>query len=94
MGFKNNKMNTQQWFTDRIGKRVFRILGLCQCQTCINAAKNGILIIDQQHADYLYLVSQELGIAYYDEFNDNQITELSVKNRKCCQSKVLYHKSP
>lgn len=64
---KNKIDNKEQWFTDRIGKRVYRKLGSCKCKSCLIVAHEGLVIIDKQHANYLYLVSGETGIRYQDE---------------------------
>lgn len=42
----------EQWFFDRIGKRVFRPNTHC-CDICTNAYNNGLLINDENHATYL-----------------------------------------
>ena len=42
-----------QWFKDRIGKRVYRASNGCDCPTCENIAKNGLIVADLTHAVYL-----------------------------------------
>lgn len=44
----------QQWFLDRIGKRVFRESNGCPCITCKKNTKNGIIILDEEHAIYMH----------------------------------------
>jgi hypothetical protein len=43
----------QQWFLDRIGKRVFRESNGCACDTCKRITKEGLIIRDKIHAIYL-----------------------------------------
>lgn len=43
----------QQWFLDRIGKRVFRETNGCSCGTCQRNTENGIVILDENHALYM-----------------------------------------
>ncbi len=57
----------KQWFIDRIGKRVFRPPVNCQCDSCKSGHLNGILILDETHADCLYSCEGELGIRYNDK---------------------------
>lgn len=44
----------KQWFIDRIGKRVYRGETSCQCETCKRISKEGLIISDLMHAEYLY----------------------------------------
>ena len=43
----------KQWFIDRIGKRVFRPAGTCECKTCRRIEGEGLVIEDKCHAEYL-----------------------------------------
>ena len=55
-----------EWFNDRIGKRVFRNdLGEC-CKTCKDVYENGVVIYDKQHAGYLHDVE---GSAAKDDYS-------------------------
>ena len=47
-------MNTEKWFLDRIGKKVFRTSNGCNCETCKRITNDGLTIFDEQHASYLY----------------------------------------
>lgn len=49
----NNYEERRKWFTDRIGKKVFRDKNSCGCEACKNASDNGLVIIDESHAWYL-----------------------------------------
>lgn len=44
----------EQWFIDRIGKRVFRENNGCKCETCKRVTVEGLIILNEQHASYLY----------------------------------------
>lgn len=46
---------TLLWFKDHVGKTIFRRN---------NKQTQSVFVIDNQHAEYLYKVSQELGIEY------------------------------
>ena len=43
----------KKWFTDRIGKRVYRGSTSCECPICNDVAKIGLIIEDEFHAEYL-----------------------------------------
>lgn len=58
---------TKEWFTDRIGKKVFRDNNVCICLSCSNVGENGVLITDNVHAEYLFDISNELNLDYFDE---------------------------
>ena len=59
-------VHDKQWFIDRIGKRIYRKNNICNCRTCLNVHKEGLIITDEQHAIYLY-DCQELDLIYYDK---------------------------
>jgi hypothetical protein len=54
------------WFIERIGKRVFRDKNTCSCNTCKEVFEKGLIIEDYDHAIYLFDISNELGLNYYD----------------------------
>jgi hypothetical protein len=56
-----------EWFIERIGKRVFRLENFCSCEVCKDVHKNGLIILDKHHADYLLYCQNELKIHYLDE---------------------------
>jgi hypothetical protein len=56
----------KQWFIDRIGKRIYREKNVCNCEVCITVHKEGLIITDKQHANYLY-DCQEMNLIYYDK---------------------------
>lgn len=60
-----------QWFTDRIGKRVFRNSDGCDCEMCKAIERNGIHIEGPLHAQYLYdcetdLTADGTPLRYFD----------------------------
>lgn len=56
---QEQRKQRQQWFIDRIGKRVFRNDTGCECPSCKNTAKKGMIISDEMHAHYLYSVESD-----------------------------------
>lgn len=58
-------MKTLQWFINRIGKKIYRDDDNCGCATCNEVVKNGLIVIDRDHAEYLHMVHTE-GIEYRD----------------------------
>lgn len=48
-----NYEERQKWFTDRIGKRVYRNKTSCECEICKYNYENGLIINDDTHAIYL-----------------------------------------
>ncbi len=45
--------NREEWFKERIGKRVYRNNNGCVCSTCTQVALEGLIIGDEMHASYL-----------------------------------------
>lgn len=52
------KPKSEQWFADRIGKRIFRNHYEC-CADCINVDKNGLIVNDKDHANYLACIDND-----------------------------------
>lgn len=44
---------SQEWFIERIGKRIFRDDNQCPCHHCKEITITGLVIHDRQHAIYL-----------------------------------------
>ena len=42
-----------KWFTERIGKTIFRNRDCCDCKVCEKVYQNGLTVHDEQHADCL-----------------------------------------
>lgn len=55
----------KQWFLERVGKRVFRSKTSCPCSVCVDVYKNGLIIMDTMHANYLCDVECDI-IRYFD----------------------------
>lgn len=51
---KNYMVKNLQWFTDRIGKRVYRDPWTCKCPTCVDVEKKWLIIENEMHASYLW----------------------------------------
>lgn len=88
---KRIKSEREQWFIDRIGKRVYRTNTGC-CIHCEKVYKDGLIIGDEEHADYLYIIESEFSaegnlLRYFDtilerdEF-EKQHPEISENNNK------------
>ena len=43
-----------QWFRDRIEKKIFRNETTCTCAICKDVFENGLYVHDMFHADYIY----------------------------------------
>ena len=54
------------FFTTRIGKRIYRDKLSCKCDDCQEVKEDGLVIMDQQHAEYLHMVSNDMMIEYRD----------------------------
>jgi len=56
-----------EWFLDRIGKRIYRHDVTCDCTLCKDVTKNGIVVRGKHHAEYLYIVQNDIFINYNDK---------------------------
>jgi len=54
--------NRLQWFTERIGKRVFRNNTTCPCGVCSENYEHGLVIHDRNHASYMNDLEGEYNI--------------------------------
>lgn len=62
------QIHKKQWFLNRIGKRIFRLTKTsCECNSCVNVYENGTIILDKQHAEYLFLCQNEMELEYSDK---------------------------
>jgi hypothetical protein len=50
-----------EWFIERIGKRIYRDSQRECCSHCTKVEKEGLIIYDEQHADYLACVDMAFG---------------------------------
>ncbi len=44
----------EKWFTDRIGKIVYRNKTSCECRVCENVYQNGLKLYDKMQASYTH----------------------------------------
>jgi hypothetical protein len=58
--------NSKEWFTERIGKRVYRTETTCKCEVCTRIGEVGLVIADELHAQYLFDCQNELDLYYFD----------------------------
>ena len=66
-------MQTEQWFLDRIGKKIYRDPTSCKCDSCKKNVAHGLVITDYNHADYLYAIQCDFAAAgTYMNYRDNQ----------------------
>ena len=56
-----------KWFTNRIGKRIYRKPTTCTCQKCKDVANDGLLVGNEFHAQYIHICQYDLGIDYFDK---------------------------
>lgn len=61
----NYKPKNRRWFTQRIGKRIYRDKqhnsdqkGAC-CATCADVEQNGLVVRDKDHAEYLAMIDAD-----------------------------------
>ena len=63
-------------FIDRIWKRVYRNANTCDCDTCRDVEKNGVVISDEQHANYLFDCQSDTDIFWevvpWNEYRDTE----------------------
>jgi hypothetical protein len=68
----------KEWFTKRIGNIVYRSKVTCDCHHCNEVYKNGIIIGDKEHANYLYdwecitssIEYSKLPVRYFDAIKE------------------------
>jgi len=78
----------EQWFIDRVGKRVWRNENNCGCVDCINVHKHGLIIKDKEHAHVLYHIEGEscldnfpladIPLKYFDTPEEGDAFELTL----------------
>lgn len=71
----------QKWFTDRIGKRVYRNKTCCECEICKYNYENGLIINDDTHAIYLTNIEacssdEGIPIRYFDTKEEVETYEI------------------
>jgi hypothetical protein len=56
---KTKTIHGRKWFWGRIGKRIFRDDNKCGCLGCAKVLEKGLVILNEQHAEHLYLTQFE-----------------------------------
>lgn len=61
----------EQFFRDRVGKRIYRNDNGCPCNVCEDVLKNGLVVTDIFHADYLFdteidYAMEQVPLRYFD----------------------------
>ena len=79
----------EQWFLDRVGKRVWRNQNSCTCRDCVVVYKHGLIIKDKEHAHALYCIECESNndnfplaitpLKYFDSPEERDEFELTLK---------------
>lgn len=54
------------WFTDRIGKRIYRNQWTCECYSCVEVEKKWLIIENEMHASYLFDVEGTYAIEWIE----------------------------
>jgi hypothetical protein len=67
-----SKFKEFQWFLDRIGQRIYRENNFCNCEICVDIWKNGLIVLDDFHARYLFDCQSEVNLVYIEK---NKIDE-------------------
>lgn len=73
------KLN-EQWFKDRIGKRVYRTSNKCKCDNCTTIYEDGLVIDDEIHAEFINDMYNDYNIEgidlkYFDTIEDRNSYE-------------------
>ena len=61
------KKHTLKWFKSRIGKRIYRYTDVHCCKHCQDAYENGFIILDSNHAYYIFICQNDMGLEYGDK---------------------------
>lgn len=56
---ENKTIRDLNWFKKRIGKRIFRDPDNCKCPTCKDVVKNGLIVANKNHAEYLAMTDND-----------------------------------
>ena len=57
--------HSKKWF--KPGRRIYRAATTCTCAECANVVKNGLVIYDKQHAEYLYMCQFDYPVDYFSK---------------------------
>lgn len=67
---------TKEWFIERIGKRIYRDTQCLKneedcCTTCKDVSKNGLVVADVLHAEYLSSIDADFAVeGIYSNYRD------------------------
>ena len=64
---KAEKYHRQDWFINRIGKRIYRHTKKKCCMVCDTVYEYGLIIYSRFHAEWLYVCQNEEGLIYSDK---------------------------
>lgn len=53
------KLQPLSFFISRIGKRIYRDEDTCKCPTCADVVENGLIVADEDHADYIFNIQND-----------------------------------
>ena len=63
----------KEWFVERIGKRIYRDSQRDCCPHCSKIAKEGLIVGNEMHAEYLADVDMDFGAeGIFSNYRDNQ----------------------
>lgn len=66
------KPKSKAWFIKRIGKKVYRDDIEC-CDQCSKNYENGLIVSDEQHADYLSMIDHDFALeGIYFNYRDKK----------------------
>ena len=75
----------KKWFSDRVGKIIFRSKTTCPCAVCESVYQNGLLIESKIHGDYAMScegeswADGETGFKYFDTKEEVSEFEKNIK---------------
>ena len=61
------KQHQQRWFTNRVGKRIYRLTPANCCKECDEIERDGLVVHNKDHAYWLYVHQNELRYKYADK---------------------------
>lgn len=62
------QIHTLDWYKQRVGKRIYRINKTgCECEVCTRVFNEGLILLDDDHCQYLFDCQNELGLRYYEK---------------------------
>lgn len=71
--------HTLRWFKNRVGKRIYRYTDTKCCEECDRVYREGIVVDNANHAQYLYDAQNDLELEYGDKPKQNDYGETENK---------------